>query len=1004
MADEKIGAVLVIGAGIAGIQASLDLAEAGYYVYLVESSPAIGGTMPMLDKTFPTNDCSMCILSPKLVECGRHLNIKIYTCSDVEDIEGEAGNYTVTIRQRPRYVDIEKCKGCGECAEACPIDVPSEFNQGLGERKAIYKPYAQAYPNAYVVDKENCIECGACEDACQAGAVDHSMEEEIIQVKVGAIISCPGFKRFSPEVLDYYGYGKFPNVLTSLEFERVLSASGPFQGHLVRPSDHKEPKRIAWIQCVGSRNVRIEKDYCSAVCCMYAIKEAVIAKEHSKDPLETAIFYMDMRTYGKGFERYYNRAKDELGVRFIRSRIYALEETQDENKNLLIRYANEDGSVTTEEFDLVVLSVGLEPTPGVRELSGKLGLETDGYGFAKLAPLTGVGTNQEGIYAAGVQSGPKDIPETVMQASAAAGAAASLLAESRGTLVKEREFPPERDVSGEPPRIGVFVCHCGVNIGSVVNVPKVVEEAKKLPNVVYAGGYLYVCSQDSQAEVKQKIEEHNLNRVVIASCSPRTHRPLFWETMREAGLNRHLFEMANIRDQCSWVHMHEPEKATEKAIDLVKMVVAKAALLEPIPQITAGVTRAALVIGGGPAGMTSALSLADMGYQVHLVEKEAALGGNAARRLKEGLNKENIPAYLSGLVQEVNRHPRIEVHTGSKIQAVAGYVGNFVTTLEAGEEIQHGVTIIATGAEEYKPAEYLYGRHPNVLTQLEFGEAIAAGDPRITEAKNVVFINCVGSREKDRPYCSRVCCSKAVRLALEMKEKDPKTNVYVLYRDIRTYAFFEEYYREARNKGVIFIRYTENDKPVVEQAENGKLLVTVTHPILGEKIAIEADLIGLAAAIVKREENHQLSQLFKVPLNEDGFFLEAHMKLRPVDFASEGIFMAGTAHGPKNLEECIAQAKAAAGRAATILSRSILESRGVFAKVQPDKCQACLTCVRLCPYNAPRIKDNVAEIEAVVCQGCGTCAGECPNKAIQLQGYKDRMLMAMSKGLFAEVG
>lgn len=1001
MSAEKVGAVLVVGAGIAGIQASLDLAESGYYVYLVEQSPAIGGTMPMLDKTFPTNDCSMCILSPKLVECGRHLNVKTYTCADVADVQGEPGNFTVTVKQRPRYVDQEKCKGCGECAENCPVDVKSEFNQGLGDRKAIYKPYAQAFPNAYAIDKNNCIECGACEEACTAGAIDHSMEEATIELKVGAVVLCPGFDKFDAFALDYYGYGRYPNVLTSLEFERVLSASGPYQGHLVRPFDNKQPKSIAWIQCVGSRNVRQEHGYCSSVCCMYAIKEAVIAKEHSHEPLDTTIFFMDMRTYGKGFEKYYDRARNEQGVDFVRARIFEISEKNDENKNLVIRYANEDGTVETKEYDLVVLSVGLQPNPGVIELGKKLGLELNQYGFADPTALTGVGTSRPGFFVAGAFSGPRDIPETVMQASAAAGASASLLAEARGTLVKEKEFPPERDVTGEEPRIGVFVCHCGVNIGGVVKVPEVVEQAKTLPNVVYAGEYLYVCSQDSQAAIRQLIDEHKLNRVVVASCSPRTHKPLFQETIREAGLNRYLFEMANIRDQCSWVHMNEPEKATDKAKDLVKMVVAKAALLKPITQVSAGVDKAAMVIGGGISGLNSALSLAEQGYQVHLVEKDAKLGG-IGLRIKQGLKGEDIQAYLAELVEKVAGHAGIQVYTRSEVKEVSGFVGNFVTTLTTGEVVKHGVTIIATGGEEYKPNEYLYGQNDRVLTQLELEEAMAAGDSKVAGAKQVVLIQCVGSRDSERSYCSRVCCAKSVKLALKLKEKNPDVNVYILYRDMRTYGFMEDYYREARSSGVIFIRYNPEDKPVVEEVE-GVLRVVVTDHVLGVPVVIPADVVGLAAAIVAPESNKKLNQLFKVPLNEDGFFLEAHMKLRPVDFASEGIFMAGLSHGPKTIEENIAQAKAAAGRACTILSKDHLESHGVVAVVQPDKCAACLTCVRLCPYNAPKVRNYAAEIEPVLCQGCGTCAGECPNKAITLQSYNDVIYMNMVKGLYEEV-
>ena len=1001
MSAEKVGAVLVVGAGIAGIQASLDLAESGYYVYLVEQSPAIGGVMPMLDKTFPTNDCSMCILSPKLVECGRHLNVKTITSADVMDVQGEPGNFTVTIKQRPRYVDVDKCKGCGECAEACPTDVPDEFNQGIGDRQAIYKPYAQAFPNAFCIDKENCIECGSCEEACQADAINMDEEETNFDIKVGAVILCPGFETYDASALTYYGYGKFPNVLTSIEFERVLSASGPFQGHLVRPFDHKEPKKIAWIQCVGSRNKKDDHGYCSSVCCMYAVKEAVIAKEHSKDGLEASIFFMDMRTYGKGFEKYYDRAKNEKGVNFIRSRIFEISEVADESKNLSIRYADENGTIHNEEFDMVVLSVGLQPSKGVIELGNRLGLDLNQYGFCETAPLSGVGTSRPGIFVAGAFGGPKDIPETVLQASAAAGASASLLGDVKGTLTKEKEFPPEMDVAGEEPRIGVFVCDCGINIASVVKVPEVVEVAKDLPNVVYSGEYLYVCSQDSQAAIKEAIEEHKLNRVVVASCSPRTHKSLFQETCKEAGLNMYLFEMANIRDQCSWVHQNEPDKATAKAQDLVKMTVAKSAQLKPIKQSSVGVTKSALVIGGGISGMTSAVGLAELGYEVHLMEKSEQLGG-MARRIWEGFRGENIKAFVTDLVDKVEGNPLIKVYKGVELKNVSGYVGNFVTTLSTGQEIKHGVTIIAVGGQEYKPTEYLYGESDLVMTQLETEEAVANNDERIKKAKNIVFIQCVGSREPERNYCSRVCCNKSVKLSIKMKEMNPEANIFVLYRDIRTYGFMEDMYREARQKGVIFVRFTPDNKPQVEK-DGDRIMVTVTDHVLGEPIAIEADLLSLAAAIIPAEDNPKMNQLFKVPLNEDGFFLEAHMKLRPVDFSSEGVFMAGVAHGPKNIEENLAQAKAAAGRACTILSKDALESSGVVAVVQPDKCAACLTCVRLCPYGAPRINNYAAEIESVLCQGCGSCAGECPNKAITLQGYSDVMYVKMMDGLFKEV-
>jgi len=997
---DKIGAVLVVGAGIAGIQASLDLADSGYYVYLVDKAPAIGGTMPMLDKTFPTNDCSMCILSPKLVECGRHLNIETINCAELVGLDGEPGNFKATIQKYARYVDPEKCTGCGSCAEECPIDVADEFNQGLSERKAIYKLYAQAYPNAYAIDKDECIECGSCEEACQTGAINHDMEDETIEIEVGSVILCPGFEAFDAQKLDYYGYGKLANVVTSLEFERILSASGPFGGHLQRPSDGKEPQKIAWIQCVGSRNCREDHGYCSSVCCMYAIKEAVIAKEHADYPLETSIFYMDMRTYGKDFEKYYEKAKNEQGVNFIRSRIFDITEKQDESGNLIIRYAAEDGSIHHEEFDLVVLSIGLEPPAELAGLADKLGLELNKFNFCEPANLTGVGTNKPGIYVAGAFSGPRDIPETVMQASAAAANSSAILASARGTKTKDKVFPPEKDVAGEIVRTGVFICHCGINIGSVVNVPEVVEFAKTLPGVAYADEKLYACSQDTAAQIKEAIEEYNLNRIVVASCSPRTHEPMFQETLREAGLNPNLFEMANIRDQCSWVHMNEPEKATEKAKDLVKMAVSKAALLEPVHSSKLEMNHDVLVIGGGISGMNSALNLAEQGYKVNLVEKEEKLGG-VANRMRFGMKGEDVQAYVAGLIQKVTDNPSITVYTGATIENVTGFVGNFQTTLSTGEEINHGVAIIATGAEEYKPNEYLYGQNDRVMTLLEFEGAFADGESKVTDAENVVFIQCVGSRDEERPYCSRICCTKSIKLALKVKENNPEANVYILYRDIRTYGFFEEMYREARNKGIIFIRYSQNNKPVVEPAENG-VKVTVDDHVLGVPVVIEADILGLAAAIVAPEDNNaKLSKFFKVPLNQEGFFLEAHMKLRPVDFGTDGVFMCGLAHGPKNLEENISQAKAAAGRACTLLAQDTVSVEGKCAVVNKRKCSGCGTCESVCPAQAISVdeEEKVAVVNEALCKGCGACASSCRCGALNVKGCTNDQIVAMINAL-----
>jgi len=1467
---EKVGAVMVVGGGIAGIQASLDLAEAGYYVYLLEKNSAIGGVMAQLDKTFPTNDCSMCIISPKLVECGRHLNIELLTLSEIQEISGEPGNFQVRVLQHPRYVDPSKCTACGECTKVCPIDLPNRFDQNLRTRKATYKLYPQAMPSAYAIEKrgtapckatcpahvsiqgyialinqgkykegltlfkeahpfpgicgrvchhpcegictrgdadqplaiqylhrfladqdqasgepyvpavgekrkekvavigsgpaglsaayflakdgfpvtvfeklpvaggmmavgipeyrlprevlryeigvieamgveirthttfgkdvtfaslkeqgyqafflatglhvsrslnvegedlpqvlkgveflrdtalgekvslgkkvivigggnvaidvaltakrqgagevtlvcleqraempaweyeieealeegvrivngwgpkrflqeggkltgvefkrclsvfdeqknfrptydendltsltadtvivsigqaaerpwlekeavpisrwggiegdrltletpipgvfcggdvlygpksvveavesgkraaesirryltgqdlregreegwtyekpsvqgvefkprkamaklppeqregnfkeinlgfdektareeaERCLKCGLCSEcyqcvqACLAQAIDHSMKPVERTIEVGSVVLAPGFQPFDPTLYESYGYSKFPNVVTSMEFERILSASGPFEGHLVRPSDHKEPKKIAWLQCVGSRDINhCDHGYCSAVCCMYAIKEAVIAKEHSAHPLETTIFFMDMRTYGKDFEKYYNRAEQERGVRFVRSRIHSVDPVP-ETDNLLIRYVTENGEVQEEEFDMVVLSVGLETSPEALSLAEKLGVPLDTNHFAKVSSFAPVSTEAPGIYACGAFDGPKDIPQAVMEASAAACAATESLSEVRGRLIRHQELPPERDVTGEEIRVGVFVCNCGINIGGVADVPAVREYAKTLPHVVHVEDNLFTCSQDTQEKMKAVIQEKGINRVVVASCSPRTHEPLFQQTIREAGLNPYLFDMANIRDQDTWVHQGDPEAATSKAKDLVRMAVARVTLLEPLHKVSFGLTKCVLVVGGGVAGMTAALNLARQGYPVHLVERTDTLGG-AALKLRHTWRGEDIQGFVRDLVRQVSEHPKITVHYNTEVVKSSGFVGNFTTVLSCSgetQEVQHGAVILATGGQEWKPDLYGYGQDPRILTALELDQALASQDERVTRAGTAVFIQCVGSREPDRPYCSKVCCTHSVESALTLKKINPAVDVYILYRDMRTFGVREELYREARNQGVFFIRYDPENKPEV-RVEGDRLTVTVMDHVLGRPVTLTPDLVTLASAIIPNPVK-ELSEIFKVSLNNEGFLLEAHMKLRPVDFATEGIYLCGLAHYPKPIDESIAQAQAAAGRALTLLAKDTIKVGGVVAVVQEDLCAVCLTCVRVCPFRVPVIGPRgAAEIDVSKCQGCGVCAAECPAKAITLQHFTDKQVLAKVKALVA---
>ncbi len=1514
-----IGAVMVVGGGIAGMQASIDLADQGFKVYLVESKSAIGGKMAQLDKTFPTNDCAMCTISPKLVETGRHPNIEILTNSEVMEVKGRAGDFNVRLRHAPRYIDPTRCIGCGDCSEVCPVVVPDIFNEGLSPRHAIYKLYPQAVPNAYAIEKRGIAPCRdacpagqraqgyialiregrwqdalrvikmdnpfpgicgricnhRCEDACNRGLVDepiniralkrfvtdkvyaeprqpiesvpqlhdqrvaiigagpcgltaaqdlamagygvtvfeampvpggmlrlgvpeyrlpgeiierevqdiidlgidlrlnhridnldevfeqgydavliavgahegirlpipgadadgvlvnthflrdvrlgkydngaqdipelgqrilvlgggnvaidcartalrlsgpqdrpavhlaclesrpqmpaHSWEvdaaeeegvvlhtgysfERILQderghvcgvecqqvasfsfdergrlhvekvpnstivipcdtvifsvgqraglafipddanvgltetqtiainpntlatsrpgvfaagdcisgtafvieavdrghtaaqsitrylsgepleppskpelpvvhfsqreiddrldrgeikhqgrvpmpelpveqrvnnfaeveggydddsaqaeaarclacgicsecmscvfacgrdainhddvetqeqIQVGAIILAPGYQIYNAHLSQEYGLGRYPNVVTALQYERMLSASGPTKGHVQRPSDQSSPRRIAFLQCVGSRDQ--SHDYCSSVCCMYAAKEAIMTIEHARaeardghggGQVSCQVFFMDTRAFSKGYEEYYRRAEKKYGVTYTRCRLSEVKEDP-VTKNLKVRYANPyqgAGRIVEEEFDLVVLSVGMEISESVKALGKNLGIELDPYGFCHTTLFDPLQTSRQGIYVAGPFREPKDIPETVIEASGAAASAARLLSPARYTLAKVQEYPTERDIIQEEARIGVFVCHCGSNIGGYLDVPGVAEYARSLPGVVHAEDNLYTCSQDTIAHIIEQVKALNLNRVVVSSCTPLTHEPLFQDAIRLAGLNPHLFEMANIRNQCSWVHSSNWEDATQKAMALTRMAVARSAKLQPLKTAEVPVNHTALVIGGGAAGMTAALTLAEQGYPVELVEREEQLGGNL-RHLRylvpetrsSGNGKSWSPnEFLAETVYKVKKHALIRVHLNTELLDTTGFKGNFTSTLTSNGEtlqVEHGAIIVATGGIEYKGREYGYGEDPHILTQLEFEQQLANSQSKAETAQSVVMIQCVGPGEK---FCSRLCCTTALKNALKLKELNPEAEVTVLYRDIRTYGFKERLYTEARRAGVHFIHYEFDRKPTVQlngQATDGAgpLSVRCWEPVLGRELELNPDLLVLSTPIVPPKGAKELASRLKLSIDMDGFFLEAHVKLRPVDFAADGIFMAGLAHYPKFLDETIAQAQAAASRAASILSQKTMLTNARVAMVDPQKCVGCLTCVRICPYDVPQVSNEfagvgnilgAAYIEPAVCHGCGTCVSECPAQAIQLMHSTDAQTLTKLDALF----
>jgi len=999
--------ILIIGAGISGIEAALTLGEQGYRVILVEKSPSIGGRMAQLDKTFPTLDCSICILAPKMVEVSRHPNVELFAYSEVREVSGQVGNFKVKIVKKSRYVNWDACTGCGQCMEKCPMKkIPSEFEESMGNRTAIYIPFPQAVPRKAVIDAEKCLyltkdACKLCEKECEAGAITWDMQDEVIEYNVASIICATGYDQLDPSVVDRYHYGEYPNVITAMQYERLLSASGPTEGELLRPSDKAHAINIGFVSCVGSRNVDL-CSYCSKFCCMYQTKEGVVTREHSPDTKVT-IFFNDIRVIGKNQEEFIERAKEEYGLVYYRGIPGDIRENP-ENHNLYVKHANLDtGDVEVSEFDLVVLANAVTPRKDAGQLAKLLGIEQNELGFFKTKDSTeDLRSTKEGIYVTGSCQSPDDIANSV----AKAGGAAALAATHAVPLSDEEtkvELPPLKPVKPrDESRIGVFICRCGINIAGYMDVPTLVDYAKTLPNVVFSMENKYSCSQLTQDIIKEKIDELNLNRVVVAACTPRTHEPLFQKTIREAGLNEYLFNFVSIRELDSWVHMNDNPKATDKAKDLIRMGVARVATQKAELKIKGDVVPEALVIGGGITGMSAALEIANKGFKVHLVEKDDKLGGQLNFIYKINFDRIDSKDFLDAKLKEFNEQKNITVYLNSEVTDVKGSIGDFKVKVKDNSEgkdinLNVGTIVTATGAYEYKPnGWYHYGENDNVMTQLELSEKLKNNE--LQDGETLVFIHCVGSRQPEGgngvTYCSLICCSESIRHALYVRETYPNSTIYVLYRDIRVGTDEEQYYWKAR-ENVNYIRF--NDYPTVDPI-NGKLNVNVKDILTQTELTINADKVVLSTPLIPHD-TQKLGEMIKCARDQNGYFLEAHIKLRPVDFATDGIYLAGTCHSPKGIADSISQGRGAAAHALIPLISGEVENEPLISVVDPALCIACQKCEEVCNFGAIGVNfDNdilVSESNPLLCKGCGDCSAACPAGAITMSHFADNQIYPM---------